>query len=173
MGVLHRFRLEEPTDIERIYDVEQSAFKRNDEAEIVNTIRGTEDCICSVVAESNGQIVGHCLFTRVKVVSGKKEFFAAALGPVAVIPDFQGEKIGTMMIITATNVVIDKGYDVLFVVGSPEYYNRFGYSDATEYGFSLSFEFSSGTFMVAGLSPDALRGKQGVVHYGKAFKELQ
>ena len=172
MGILNRFRLEEPTDIDRIYDVQRAAFKRDDEANLVNSLRGSKDCLCSVVAESNGEIVGHCLFTRVLVVSGRKKFEAAALGPVAVVPDRQGAKLGTMLIITATNMVVDYGYNILFVLGDREYYTRFGYTDASEYGFSLPYEVTSGAFMVAALSPDALRGKHGVVHYAKEFDAL-
>jgi len=164
--------MEQPDDIEGIYAVEVAAFKQTAEAELVNALRGKPDCVCSVVAESNGQIVGHCLFTKVKVTSRKGDFYAAALGPVAVLPEWQGEKIGTMLIITATNIVIEKGYQILFVLGDPNYYNRFGYSDATEFGFSLPYQVSPGAFMVAGLSPNVLKGKSGVVHYVKEFDAL-
>jgi putative acetyltransferase len=172
MGILNRFRLEQPEDIEEIYAVEVAAFQQTDEAELVNKLRGREECLCSVVAESNGRIVGHCLFTKVTVKSPKGNFEAAALGPVAVLPEWQGEKIGTMLIITATNVVIEKGYQILFVLGDPNYYNRFGYSNAHDLGFSLPYEVPQGSFMVAGLSPQVLRGKSGVVYYAKEFDAL-
>ncbi|MBI9050733.1 MAG: N-acetyltransferase [Anaerolineaceae bacterium] len=169
MGILNRFRVEEPQDLDAIYKVQVAAFERETEADLVNDLRGSEDCLCSVVAESNGEIVGHCLYTKVNVVSEKGSFSAAALGPVAVIPDLQGEKLGTMLIITATNMVIQKGYPILFVLGDKEYYHRFGYSDASLFGFSLPYVTPPGAFMVAALNPKNLKGKSGVVHYVKAF----
>jgi putative acetyltransferase len=172
MGILTRFRLETVDDIDDIYKIEVAAFGRNNEAELVNRLRGTKDWIKSVVAESNGEIVGHCLYTKVRVISDKKKFAAAALGPVAIKPELQGEKLGTMLIITATKMVIDKGFPILFVVGSPNYYARFGYSDATLYGFSLPYETPPGAFMVASLNSSVLRGKSGVVHYAEPFLEL-
>jgi len=164
--------MEQPEDVESIFAVQVAAFKNTSEAELVNALRGKDDCICSVVAESNGRIVGHCLFTKVTVKSSHGSFKAAALGPVAVLPEWQGEKIGTMLIITATNIVIEKGHQILFVLGDPDYYNRFGYSDAREFGFSLPCEVPQGAFMVAGLSPNVLHGKSGVVHYAKEFIKL-
>jgi putative acetyltransferase len=172
MGILTRFRLETPKDIDDIYKVQVAAFGRNNEAELVNKLRGTSDWLKSVVAESNGEIVGHCLYTKVSVESEKETFSAAALGPVAIMPELQGEKLGTMLIITATNMVIDKGYPILFVLGNSEYYKRFGYSDASLYGFSLPFETPPGAFMVACLKPSVLRGKSGVVHYAEPFLEV-
>jgi putative acetyltransferase len=172
MGILNRFRMEQPDDIESVYAVQVAAFKRTGEADLVNALRGKPNCLCSVVAESNGRVVGHCLFTKVKVTSPKGNFEAAALGPVAVLPEWQGEKIGTMMIITATNIVIEKGYPILFVLGDPNYYNRFGYSDASEFGFTCKYDAPTGAFMVAGLSPNVLHGKSGVVHYAKEFDAL-
>jgi putative acetyltransferase len=79
---------------------------------------------------------------------------------------------GRMMIITATNIVIEKGYPILFVLGDPNYYNRFGYSDASEFGFTCKYDAPTGAFMVAGLSPNVLHGKSGVVHYAKEFDAL-
>ena len=173
MGILNRFRLETPDDFDDIYKVEVAAFGRNNEAELVNRLRGTDVWIKSVVAESNGQIVGHCLYTKVLVVSDKETLTAAALGPVAILPELQGEKLGTMLIITATNMVIDKGYPILFVLGDPKYYTRFGYSDASLFGFSLPYQTPPGSFMVASLNSRVLRGKSGVVHYAEPFLELE
>jgi putative acetyltransferase len=173
MGILTRFRVETPEDIDDIYKVQVAAFGRNNEAELVNQLRGSKDWIKSVVAESNGEIVGHCLYSKVSVVSEKETFQAAALGPVAIMPELQGEKLGTMLIITATNMVIDKGYPILFVLGNSDYYTRFGYSDASMFGFSLPYETPPGVFMVATLTPNVLKGKSGVVHYAKPFLELE
>ena len=172
MGILTRFRVETPDDIDNIYKVQVAAFGRNNEAELVNKLRGTSDWIESVVAESNGAIVGHCLYTRVSVESERETFTAAALGPVAIMPELQGEKLGTMLIITATNMVIDKGYPLLFVLGDSTYYKRFGYSDAAMYGFTLPFETPPGAFMVATLHTEILQGKSGVVHYAAPFLEV-
>ena len=124
--------------------------------------------------QSGGPVffVGHCLYTKVRVESEKETFTAAALGPVAIMPELQGEKLGTMLIITATNMVVDKGYKILFVLGNSEYYTRFGYSDASLYGFSLPFETPPGAFMVACLKSGLLRGKSGVVHYAEPFLKV-
>jgi predicted N-acetyltransferase YhbS len=88
------------------------------------------------------------------------------------LPAWQGEKIGTLLIITATNVVIQMGYQIIFVIGNPAYYTRFGFMDAFEFGLRLPYEPPSGTLMVASLFPGALQGISGRVHYSMAFEKL-
>jgi putative acetyltransferase len=61
------------------------------------------------------------------------------------------------------------GHDVVSVVGHPEYYPRFGFVRARPFGLASEPPFPDEAFMVAELTPGALRGRRGVVVYGEEF----
>src|SRR5579871_2717615 len=93
-------RAERPIDAGAIRYVHESAFGRRDEADIVHRIRKTEGFIpsLSLVADSDGFIVGHAIFSEVTVYSGEATWKAIVLGPIAVEPGRQRQGIGGMLI---------------------------------------------------------------------------
>jgi len=131
-------RLETPTDAEAVFGVEAAAFGRPDEARIVDAIRGSADEVASLVAVEGDRLVAHVLFSRVRI-DGLSRARAAALGPVAVAPDRQGLKIGDALIRRGIDVVRARAaFDLLFVLGNPRYYARFGFEPALKAGFTFA-----------------------------------
>lgn len=166
-------RAERPEDLPQIYEVNQLAFGQADEADLVDRLRADGDVLVSLVAlgtdgGTNGRIDGHILFSRL-VIAGADgaKIEAAALAPVAVRPDCQRQGLGSALIRAGIEACRARGLGILVVLGHPAYYPRFGFSAALAR--PLKAPFSGDAFMALELSPGALGGKAGTVHYAKAF----
>ena len=145
-------RAERASDARDVFAVESAAFGRADEARIVDAIRGSADEIASLVAV-DGSVVGHVFFTRVRI-TGARERFAAALGPVAVAPERQSSGIGGRLIRAGIEVV-RPSFETIFVLGNPRYYARFGFELALPFGFDYAqgTERAFQTMQLAGARP--------------------
>lgn len=163
-------RQETEADLPAIYHVNESAFGRPNEAELVNTLRGAATPFLSLVAEVGGQVVGHILFTPVTVKLAAEAWQAVALGPMGVLPAFQNQGIGSALVQAGLTACREAGYGVVFVLGHPNFYPRFGFTPAPPRGLPCEFAVPDDVFMVVELLPHALGGRQGVVHYHPAFK---
>jgi len=86
-------RSEAPGDVAAIRIVEEEAFGRSAEARLVDDLRAAGDSVFSLVAVDDGTVVGHTLFSRMKA-----PFPALALGPVAVLPEYQRTGFGSRLI---------------------------------------------------------------------------
>ncbi len=151
-------------DAEAVFAVESAAFGRRDEAGVVEAIRDTVDEAGSFVAAELGHVVGHAFFSRVRI-EGMETARAAALGPVAVMPNRQREGIGGALIRHGIDAM-RANFDLLFVLGDPRYYSRFGFELArgTGYRYVEGFERAF-QFMRLSTGPDA----GGRVIYHAAF----
>ena len=115
-------RDESPRDWNAVYQAISSAFGQSGEAELVEELRATGSSVVSLVAEEDGQIVGHVLLSRMEA-----PFPAVALAPVSVIPTRQRSGIGSALIERAVDRARAGGWAAIFVVGDPNYYERFGF----------------------------------------------
>ncbi|MEE8134677.1 MAG: N-acetyltransferase, partial [Gemmatimonadales bacterium] len=87
-------RAERVSDVEAIHEVLTSAFEGDDEAQLVDVLRGKGAVLVSMVAELAGVVVGHVAFTRACIEWGGVERPVAALGPMAVSSRHQRQGIG-------------------------------------------------------------------------------
>ena len=146
-----------------IYHVHDKAFGRPDEAELVDALRVECVVLLSLVAEMDGAIAGHILFTRVTI----NAVHAVALAPVAVLPDHQGQGIGSSLIRQGLDCLRERGEHIVLVLGEPGYYTRFGFSTAKAR--HLRTPFPREAYMALELRPGALDGVAGPVLYAPAF----
>lgn len=160
-------REEQPADRALIADVHRQAFGRMAEARLVNQLRADQEVIVSLVAVINGQIVGHSLFSRLPIETAAGEIAAAALGPIAVLPERQRHGIGSALVRQGIEGCRTWGCAAVVVLGHPTYYPRFGFSAAL--ASRLCAPFSGEAFMALELIPGALAGG-GVVRYPAAFQ---
>jgi putative acetyltransferase len=165
-------RPESRTDHPAIYAVNATAFETAAEATLVRGLRdaGVNPFI-SLVAESEQRIVGHILFTPVQVV-GARTWSAIALGPMAVLPNFQRQGIGSGLVRAGLDACRTAGHDVIFVLGHPDYYPRFGFQRMSEFGLTCEFKAPDDVLMVAELTPGAIGGRTGEVRYHPLFKSV-
>lgn len=118
-------RGEQPFDYDFIMDVHENAFGGRDEAQLVSNLRQAdayEDGM-SLVALKDKMIVGHILFSYLRLANLK----VAGLAPMAVMPGFQKQGIGSKLIKQGLENVKELGCQVVFVLGDPDYYRRFGF----------------------------------------------
>lgn len=168
-------RLERSDDIARIYVIEAAAFGGEAHARLVNILRDDHALILSQVAESNGEIVGHAAYSFVSVTDGDCVRHFPALGPIAVSPARQRQGIGSALARAGLKALAEAGYGMVFLVGSPNYYPRFGYQPAQPFGFTSDYVEPGGRhehFMVALLRESMPGDVRGHVRFHPAFAEV-
>ena len=166
-------RRERPDDVDEIDRVESSAFPTRAEADLVRAIRASgASPYVSLVAEIDRRVVGHALVSPVSVTSDAP-WAAMALGPIAVEPPQQRRGVGSALVRAGLTACWELHHGVVFVLGHPGYYARFGFAPA--HRFQVRWEHLDGpsdAFMLIELSPGALAGRRGIVGYLPQFSEL-
>jgi putative acetyltransferase len=152
--------------------VHEAAFGRPGEARLAARLRQEASPLVSLVAERAGRVAGHVLFTPVAVEGVRAAAPCAALGPVGVLPDLQGGGIGAALIRAGIEACRAHGWRLLFVLGSPAYYARFGFRPAAPHGLHYERHAFDAAFQVQELAPGALAGAAGWVRYHAAFSEV-
>jgi putative acetyltransferase len=150
-----------------IHSIHEAAFGDSEEADLVDNLRTAGDVLVSLVAELEGRIVGHVLFSRMSIETSRGLVPAVALAPVAVLPQQQRRGIGGQLIRQGLDLLRNRGEKIVIVVGHPDYYPRFGFSG--EKARVLESPFPVEAFMALELGPGALDGVRGRVVYPAAF----
>lgn len=126
----------------------------------------------SLVAETNtGKIVGHILLSKVGIVSENGTTTVLSVAPLSVLPEFQRQGIGGMLLREAHRRAALLGYKAVLLLGHKDYYPRFGYRKASSYGIKFPFNAPDECCMAIELEPDGLKEIHGLVHYPNAFFE--
>ncbi len=160
-------RAANPRDREAIRLVEEHAFGQHAEAGLVDALVGEGDAVVELVAEEDGQVVGHILFSRLNVQNGSKKFAAVALAPLAVEPSFHGTGIGGALVREAHVRLKEAGETLAVVLGDPTYYGRFGYSHARAARFDSEYQGEALQALAWGEAPIT-----GRLVYARAFLPL-
>jgi putative acetyltransferase len=165
-------RAEVPGDIPTIRRINESAFERPNEGDLVDALRRAAGTYLSLVAEQNGKVVGHILFTEVRVESDAGSWNAVGLAPMAVVPEYQRQAIGSLLVRSGLDACARQGHTLLVVLGHPTYYPRFGFVPAAPKGLRCEYTVPDEVFMVAELVPGALNGRGGLVRYRPEFSKV-
>ena len=165
-------RAEAPEDRGAVRRVNELAFGGAGEADLVDALRANEPEHVSLVAEEDGRVVGHILFSPVEVESGAGAWGALGLGPMAVLPERQGRGVGSALVREGLEECLRRGREVIFVLGHADYYPRFGFRPAGPLGLTCEFPAPEENFMVAELRAGALAGRGGLVRYRPEFRDV-
>ncbi|HYH64756.1 MAG TPA: N-acetyltransferase [Urbifossiella sp.] len=160
-------RDETPADHVAVRGVVRAAFGHDDEADLVDALRAGGFVRAAFVAEVNGEVVGHVLFTRLPVETADGVVETLALAPMAVAPEWQRRGVGSDLIHAALAACRERGHRAVVVLGHVEYYPRFGFSSALAE--RLRSPFPGPHFMALELVPGALDGVEGKVCYAPPF----
>jgi putative acetyltransferase len=162
-------RTEKPEDIEVVRNINIAAFDRENEANLVDRLRGIASTF-SFVAVQSDRIVGHIFFSPV-VVAGKCSSNLSILGlaPVAVLPNYQRQGIGTLLIQHGLEECARSGFQAVVVLGYPDFYSRFGFISASRKSLKCEYDVPDEAFMVLELESGSLQDCSGTVKYRSEF----
>jgi putative acetyltransferase len=158
-------RSEAPDDVAAIRVVEEIAFGRWVEAQLVDDLRAAGDSVFSLVAVAADTVVGHALFSRMKA-----PFPALALGPVAVLPEYRRTGFGSRLIREGIARSEAAGWAGIFVLGDPAFYRRFGFDAGKASGFISPY--AGPHLMALPLGGSELSVTAGHVEHAPAFAKL-
>ncbi len=165
-------RPETPTDAAAIREITEQAFGKPNEARIVDGVRASPEFIpeLSLVAEGPGGVVGHVLFSPLRV-EGDGPAELLALGPIAVRPECQRQGVGGQLIRAGLERAAALGYAAIVLIGHPTYYPRFGFTPARAFGLDFPGPIRDEVFMALPLRPGGLDGVRGTVIFHPAFQQ--
>ena len=159
-------RQENQKDYEEVYMVVKTAFETaehsdGNEQDLVVDLRNSDSFIpeLSLVAVKEDKIVGYILFTKIEIENHEE----IALAPLAVLPEYQKQGIGSMLIEQGHKIAKQLGYHYSIVLGSENYYPKFGYIPA-----QAPFDVANENFMAMKLNDTDIE-ITGVVQYAKEF----
>lgn len=158
-------RNETPDDLRIIDSILLAAFPGDGECKVVNALRHNGNAVISLVAEANKKVIGHILFSRVSTHPLTPEK-GIGLAPVSVLPEYQSQGIGSLLVRAGLQACRDLQFDYCVVLGSPKYYARFGFEKASS--FNLQNEYGvDDEFMV--IQFEHLPAGGGLVTYSSEF----
>ena len=157
-------------DIPAIRDLNKRAFEQDQEANIIDALRSNRAVMLSMVAISDGQVVGHIMYSPISI-DGKVS--GAALGPMAVLPEYQGQGVGSELIKKGNQRLRNDGCPFIIVLGHSEYYARFGFEPASMHEITCEWDVPDNVFMVLILDEAKMRGISGVAKYRPEFSSVE
>jgi putative acetyltransferase len=161
-------RPERSDDAAAIREILIAAFPSMAEADLVERLRRGNDLALTLVAEQDGEVPGYVAFPKLTVRDAGRTYDTVGLAPVAVMPDRQRLGIGGALIRAGHRLLAAHGASLIFVLGEPDYYTRFGYGlDAAA---PFDSVYAGPHFMALRLSEVAPRA--GKVRYPAAFSQL-
>jgi putative acetyltransferase len=144
-------RYARPSDHQAIARIVEAAFGQADEARLVERLRAAADVLFELVAEQDGEVAGHVLFSR--LWADRAELYAA-LAPLAVAPDVQNSGLGSALTRRSLECAREFGAHGVLVLGHPAYYPRFGFSRGAAENVASPYS-ASPAFMALALEPGA------------------
>ncbi|MBW8639823.1 N-acetyltransferase [Hoeflea sp. WL0058] len=160
-----QIRPEEPIDEPAVRAILLQCFPGPDEARLVDQLRSRGDAEIMLVALEDGKPVAFVALSRMRA-----PFKALGLAPVAVLPEYRNRGLAAELILRALADARSADWKGVFVLGDPEYYNRFGFSIEAAHGFKSPY--AGPHFMALALDGDRLPATSGAVEYAPAFSNL-
>ena len=164
-------RIESEADHNVIRRIHILAFPSSAEAMLVDDLRIQARPTIGLVADHEGDQIGHILFSRVSL-QGHPELRLVGLAPMAVVPEHQRKGVGSALVEAGLAQCREQGYNAVVVLGHPEFYPRFGFLPASRFGIGNDFGAPDEAFMALELTPGSLVDCSGRVRYHPAFDSL-
>ncbi len=163
-------RTETPEDAPAVRLINELAFGRAEEADLVDRLRLTCPESLSLVAEDDGEVVGHILFTPASIETDGEPVVGMGLAPMAVAPVRQRQGVGSALVEHGLSLLKTRGCPFVIVLGHPGYYPRFGFEIAGRLGLTCQWEDVPGeAFMAVVYDAEVMEGVAGKVKYRAEF----
>ena len=168
-----KIRPENRDDYPSITRLNDLAFEQKTEGKLVENLRKTQEFIpsLSLVAEIAGEIAGHILFHPIGIDTAESYRDTLALAPMSVHPEYQRTGIGSELVREGIESARDLGHRSIIVIGHPEYYPRFGFKPASNWGIKAPFDVPDNACLALELVVDALKDANGTIKYPEEFNE--
>lgn len=166
-----QIRAERNGDQEAVRQINDAAFKGENESRLVDAIRNSVLFVSelSLVAEADGELIGHILFSIVTIKSDENEIPTLALAPMAVVPEHQNKGVGSLLVEEGLKRAKDQGFEHAVVLGHPEFYPKFGFVPASTKGIKSPFPVPDEVFMAIEIKEGSLDQIKGKIVYPPAF----
>jgi putative acetyltransferase len=164
-------RLEAAADAQAVRALLAGAFETSveGEAELVEQLRRDGDLVLALVAvDAVQRVVGYVAFPRLYVENADREFPAVGLAPLAVVAPHRRQGVGAALVRAGLDRLAARGETIVFVLGNPDYYTRFGF--ALDLAQPFICVYAGPYFMALCLADTAPRA--GIVRYPAAFDGL-
>ena len=177
-------RLEKKSDWKIVEQVTYRAFRdapptgADDDGREALLARKLRSCASFVpeldyVAELHGSVIGNIMYTRSKVVNDDgSEWETLTFGPVSVLPKYQCDGVGSALIRKTLEAARELGYRAVLIFGHENYYPRFGFKPASDFGITTSDGKNFPAFMALPLYDGALDGVHGRLIYDEVYNNL-
>jgi putative acetyltransferase len=165
-------RAEREGEADLVRSIEEAAFGRPLEADIVDAMRGTDDWLkggSMLAIDEYKKAAGHVLVSRGRLERvGEEPLALAMLGPIGVLPDRQGEGAGTALMRAAISYATQRHFPLLCLAGDPAYYRRFKFEPGRAVGIEPAVDYPDENWLVLRLI-DWTPGLRGVAHFPPPF----
>jgi putative acetyltransferase len=118
----------------------KSPYGHQGESDLIDLLRRSSPNFLSLVAVQDDEVVGHAIFSEACIKTTYDKISGMGLGPMAVAPAYQRHGIGTRLVMQGVEQVFERGYQFVMVAGDPNYYLRFGFRPASEWGVTHGFD---------------------------------
>ena len=162
-------RSESDGDARGIRRVIVAAFRAKMEADLVEALRKHGALIVSLVACAGGEIVGHAAFSPMHADGQPDRDDVLGLAPVAVSPQWQRQGIGSALIRRGLDECRRRAVTVVFVLGAPGFYARFGFIPARTRGLRSVYEAPPDAFQMLSLNDTFAAPSRGLIRYRPEF----
>jgi putative acetyltransferase len=154
------------SDVNEIYQLVNLAFNNNEESNLICDLITNDDVLINLVATSTTTILGNIVVSKMLLIP-TLDLFCGAIGPLSVLPDYQSKGIGSKLIEIAISESKINKLDALFVLGSPKFYQKFGFKKS-----NLENEYNTQNFQELEITKECLTNIDSKIHYAEAFSNL-
>lgn len=165
-------RQEKSEDAIAIWKLNEKAFGQPQEADIIDKIRADCANILSLVALRENMVVGHIFFSPAVIESVNGEVEGMGLAPMAVLPEYQRQGIGSELVRRGLDILRKRGCPFIIVLGHPDYYPRFGFEQASVYSLKCQWQgVPDEAFMIVFFDETLKQCVSGIARYRDEFDE--
>lgn len=164
-----------------IQTIHVQAFGKDKGPEIADLVDGllsdeTARPLLSLIAFDHNKAVGHILFTKAHLNQTDEAVAIQLLAPLAVLPEAQSDGVGGLLIKEGLRLLKDAGVDLVFVLGHPGYYPKYGFTPAGVLGLDAPYpipEEHAGAWMVQALAEGVIGRVKGQVQCSDVLDQPQ
>ena len=154
------------SNFEEVFSLIQSAFGNREESDLVRRLISDNDVLINLVAESSSVILGNIVVSTI-TMEPDLALFCGGIAPLSVLPDQQSSGIGSKLMKAVIKESKKMEIDALFLLGDPDYYNRFGFTVS-----KIKNDYSVEHFQELELNKGCLVKVKSTVKYARAFLSL-